>query len=186
MSNSKPLKNLDVRHRRAIPLLLDGKTNAEIGEELGVRADVVSQWKSDPLFWAKLEEARELWEADLRDQRLAHRQTRLRILDDEIQGLIDRRADAAGLGDDIGVSRRITANVVAAGREMANVDLEPSSAAQGRNPRGSDPNDPEVRRKLAAWIRAMAADRKWNIRTVVVEDLCAFFEVGTSVEEAPG
>lgn len=185
MSNSKPLKNLDVRHRRAIPLLLDGMTNIEIGEELDVRPDVVSQWKSDPLFQARLEESRDLWEDRLREERLASKRVRLRIIDEEMQGLIEKRAEA---GDEeyLGYARQILSSVVAAGKEMANVTLQPPSASQGRNPKGSDPNDPDVRRKLAVWIRAMTAERKWNIHIATIESLCSFLEGGVKVEEAPG
>lgn len=154
-------------------MLLDGMTNGQIGEELNVRPDVVSQWKSDPLFRARLAEERDLWEADLRFEKLAGKRTRLRFLSDEIDELQKQRSElATDLGEHVTVSKAITANVVAAGKEMQNVRLGGAGHRQQPTaPTAGQPPDQEFTRDLAVWLRRMAIYMEWS-PTITLEEVC--------------
>jgi hypothetical protein len=145
----------------------DGQSNIEIGEELGVRADVVSQWKSDPLFRARLEEARDLWEAGLRDEKLAGKRTRLRMLSDEIEVLQEKREGRAlEISDEVRISRAIVQTVARAGKEMQDTRLGGSMT-----PLPPDPDSPDFPAKVAAWLRRVAIHMEWE-PTITLEEAC--------------
>ena len=41
---------LEVQHHKAIFLLISGKTNKAVAEEMGIKDSVLNRWKSDPDF----------------------------------------------------------------------------------------------------------------------------------------
>lgn len=176
---------LPVNQQLSIQIIIDRPymTQVDLAAAVGVDQDTVARWRKDPTYMRVLTDQRELWEADLRDELLVGKRTRMRVLSDEIDELQkQRQALAKDLGEHVTVSKAITANVVAAGKEMQDTRLGGGMAGAGGSPL-IDPKDPEFTAKIAKWLRKLAVYMDWTIDTITLEEVCASLESARPVEE---
>lgn len=155
-------------------------TVTRVAEEIGSSQQAIGHWKRNVTFTRVLQTQLELWEQDLREERLSGKRSRLRILASEVDRLVEKREDLKlEIGEEVRVSQAIVQTVEAAGKEMKDVRL--GGAGVG-SPLAPDPNAPDFTPKLAKWLRKVAVYMEWDLGSITLEEVCVHLEGARPVE----
>ena len=122
------MPKLTTKQQLALQAILDRPygTIQAIAIEAGVDRHTVSQWKKLPYFADELQRQRELWNADLREERLASKRERLRTLGESLERLEEKVPAVYEFGevkDWVGLEGGIESKVKAAAAEMPKDDF---------------------------------------------------------------